>query len=111
MDQAALGFLLFPLRQGVLWLVETRGDGDGDPRSPQTTAWGGWVNKADRTGGKQERDRQMSRGEKREKEKLSHANNGQNTLLGCPGNYSLCPLVLSGLILMQILFLSTAPFI
>lgn len=58
-----------------------------------------------------ERDGQTGSGEKREKEKLSHANNGQNALLGCPGNYSLCPLVLSGLILMQILFLSTAPFI
>lgn len=68
-------------------------------------------NKADLTEVKEERDRQTSRGEKREQEKLSHANNGQNALLGCPGNYSLCPLVLSGLILMQILFLSTAPFI
>lgn len=69
------------------------------------------VNKTDLPEVKEERDRQMSGGEKREKEKLSRANNGQNALLGCPGNYSLCPLVLSGLILMQILFLSTAPFI
>lgn len=80
----------------------------GSPRAPNHRRG---VNKADLTEVKEERDRQMSRGEKREKEKLSHANNGQNALLGCPGNYSLCPLVLSGLILMQILFLSTAPFI
>lgn len=81
----------------------------GSPR-PSNQRLG--LNKADLTEVKEERqtDRQAAE-RKREKEKLSHANNGQNALLGCPGNYSLCPLVLSGLILMQILFLSTAPFI
>lgn len=48
---------------------------------------------------------------KRRRKKSFHAKPSQNALLGCPGNYSLCPLVLSGLILMQILFLSTVPFI
>lgn len=68
------------------------------------------VSTADLLEFKEARDRSAEEG-KSEKEKSSCANDGQNALLGCPGNYSLCPLVLSGLILMQILFLSTAPFI
>lgn len=93
---------LFPLQPGAM-----AGGRWDRTSSPQTLGWD--CTKPICQSLRREADRGVE--ERKEKEKLSHACNGQNALLGCPGNYSLCLLVLSGLILMQILFLSTAPFI
>lgn len=88
----------------MIWLA---GGGDETPLRPPNRRLE--VNKTELTAAKKERDRQRQRKEK--KEKSSHTSHGDHALLGCPGNYGLCPLVLSGLILMQILFLSKAPFV
>lgn len=70
------------------------------------------LNKADLTEVRRERETDRQAAErKREKEKIVPCQQWSKCIIRVSRNYSLCPLVLSGLILMQILFLSTAPFI